>query len=181
MSYSPLTPLNGRIAVVTGGARGIGLESVKALKENGATVVIVDINNDAGTKAAQELDVDFFHRDLRFLSANDLYEERITGTSFGLTRALGSDFWFQESTRFGVVYQDARPGRESAYTRIGWHSDWQSGPNLDVWPSMAFTIHLDETSDAFTNRLQLAELEYVTSSRAAAVSLAENYVGLPMN
>lgn len=38
------------------------------------------------------LDVDFFHRDLRYLSANDLYEERITGTSFGLTRALGSDF-----------------------------------------------------------------------------------------
>ncbi len=64
MSYSPLTPLNGRIAVVTGGARGIGLESVKALKENGATVVIVDINNDAGTKAAQELDVDFFQVDL---------------------------------------------------------------------------------------------------------------------
>jgi NAD(P)-dependent dehydrogenase (short-subunit alcohol dehydrogenase family) len=64
MSYSPLTPLNGRIAIVTGGARGIGLETVKALKENGATVVIVDINNDAGTKAARELDVDFFQVDL---------------------------------------------------------------------------------------------------------------------
>jgi NAD(P)-dependent dehydrogenase (short-subunit alcohol dehydrogenase family) len=64
MSYSPLTPLDGRIAVVTGGARGIGLESVRALKENGATVVIVDINKDAGTKAAEELNVDFFQADL---------------------------------------------------------------------------------------------------------------------
>jgi NAD(P)-dependent dehydrogenase (short-subunit alcohol dehydrogenase family) len=64
MSYSPLTPLDGRIAVVTGGARGIGFETVTALKENGATVVIVDINNEAGTKAAQELDVDFFQVDL---------------------------------------------------------------------------------------------------------------------
>ncbi|TMB00754.1 MAG: 4-hydroxybenzoate 3-monooxygenase [Deltaproteobacteria bacterium] len=45
---------------------------------------------------------------------------------------------------------------------------------------MTAMTHLDETSDAFSNRLQLAELEYVTSSRAAAVSLAENYVGLPM-
>ncbi len=62
-------------------------------------------------------------------------------------RCLGA-CWLQESTRFGVVYQDARPGRESAYTRIGWHSDWQSGPNLDVWPSTAFTIHIDETSPA---------------------------------
>jgi ectoine hydroxylase-related dioxygenase (phytanoyl-CoA dioxygenase family) len=46
------------------------------------------------------------------------------------------------------VYQDARPGAESAYTRIGWHSDWQSGPHLDMWPSTAFTIHVDATSPA---------------------------------
>ncbi len=63
-------------------------------------------------------------------------------------RWLGDKAWLQESTRFGVVYQDARPGDESSYTRIGWHSDWQSGPNLDVWPSVAFTIHLDGTSPA---------------------------------
>ncbi len=44
---------------------------------------------------------------------------------------------------------------------------------------MTAVTHRDQTSDAFTSRLQLAELEYVTSSRAAAVSLAENYVGLP--
>jgi len=45
---------------------------------------------------------------------------------------------------------------------------------------MTAMTHRDETSDAFLSRLQLAELEYVTTSRAAAVSLAENYVGLPM-
>jgi p-hydroxybenzoate 3-monooxygenase len=45
---------------------------------------------------------------------------------------------------------------------------------------MTAVTHRDETSDSFTSRLQLAELEYVTSSRAAAVSLAENYVGLAM-
>jgi p-hydroxybenzoate 3-monooxygenase len=28
--------------------------------------------------------------------------------------------------------------------------------------------------------MQLAELDYVTSSRAGATALAENYVGLPM-
>jgi p-hydroxybenzoate 3-monooxygenase len=44
---------------------------------------------------------------------------------------------------------------------------------------MTAVTHRDETSDSFSSRLQLAELEYVTSSRAAAVSLAENYVGLP--
>jgi NAD(P)-dependent dehydrogenase (short-subunit alcohol dehydrogenase family) len=64
MSYSPLTPLDDRVAIVTGGARGIGLESAKALKENGAKVVIVDINPEAGEKAAKDLDVEFTRTDL---------------------------------------------------------------------------------------------------------------------
>jgi ectoine hydroxylase-related dioxygenase (phytanoyl-CoA dioxygenase family) len=62
-----------------------------------------------------------------------------------MARWLGSEAWV-EHNRFGVVYQDARPGRESSYTRIGWHSDWQAGPNRDVWPSVAFTFHIDGTS-----------------------------------
>ena len=36
-----------------------------------------------------------------------------------------------------------------------------------------------EGDDAFTEQIQLAELDYVTSSRAASAALAENYVGLP--
>lgn len=61
---------------------------------------------------------------------------------------LGPDCWLRAHEQFGVVYQDARPGRDSGYARIGWHSDWQAGPSLDVWPSTAFTIHVDGTSPA---------------------------------
>ncbi len=61
---------------------------------------------------------------------------------------LGEDCWLMDRRQFGFVYQDARPGRESAYTRIGWHADWQSAPHLDLWPSIALTIHLDGTSPA---------------------------------
>ena len=63
-----------------------------------------------------------------------------------MARLLGERAWLRANEQFGVVYQDARPGRESGYTRIGWHSDWQAGPSLDVWPSTAFTIHIDGTS-----------------------------------
>jgi len=45
---------------------------------------------------------------------------------------------------------------------------------------MTSVTHRDSRGDDFSQRLQLAELEYVTTSRAAATSLAENYVGLPM-
>jgi p-hydroxybenzoate 3-monooxygenase len=41
-------------------------------------------------------------------------------------------------------------------------------------------LHRFEENDLFRHRLQIAELDYVTSSRAASTSLAENYVGLPM-
>jgi len=65
-----------------------------------------------------------------------------------MRRWLGDDCWVLGSDSFGVIFQDARAGRESNYTRIGWHSDWQSGPHLDIWPSVAFTIHIDATSPA---------------------------------
>ena len=58
------------------------------------------------------------------------------------------DPWLLDYERFGVVYQDARTGDGTYYSRIGWHSDWQSGPHLTMWPSFAFTIHLDPTSPA---------------------------------
>jgi hypothetical protein len=63
-----------------------------------------------------------------------------------VTRLLGEDRWLLEDDRFGIVYQDARPGERSGYSRIGWHTDFQSGPHLDLWPSVAFTIHVDGTS-----------------------------------
>jgi ectoine hydroxylase-related dioxygenase (phytanoyl-CoA dioxygenase family) len=61
-------------------------------------------------------------------------------------RLLGEQAWLLEDDRFGVVYQDARPGDRSGYSRIGWHSDHQSGPHLEVWPSVGVTIHVDATS-----------------------------------
>jgi hypothetical protein len=61
---------------------------------------------------------------------------------------LGPQAWLLDYEQFGVVYQDARPGPGSAYSRIGWHTDHQSGPHLDVWPAVAFTLHFDATSPA---------------------------------
>lgn len=54
-----------------------------------------------------------------------------------------------------------------------------------VWKVQRFSwwmtsmLHRFDGDNAFDRRRQLAELDYVTSSRAAAQSLAENYVGLP--
>jgi p-hydroxybenzoate 3-monooxygenase len=55
-----------------------------------------------------------------------------------------------------------------------------------VWKVQRFSwwmtsmLHRFQEANPFDQRRQLAELDYVTSSRAASQSLAENYVGLPM-
>ena len=54
-----------------------------------------------------------------------------------------------------------------------------------VWKAQRFSwwmtslLHRFDVNDAFELRRQLAELDYLASSRAAATALAENYVGLP--
>jgi len=56
-----------------------------------------------------------------------------------------------------------------------------------VWQVQRFSwwmtsmLHIFDGDNRFDWRRQTAELDYVTSSRAAAQTLAENYVGLPMD
>ncbi|MEQ3549925.1 SDR family oxidoreductase [Pseudonocardia nematodicida] len=47
--------LHGRVALVTGGASGIGLASAEALAVAGADVVVADIDSDGGAAAARRL------------------------------------------------------------------------------------------------------------------------------
>jgi p-hydroxybenzoate 3-monooxygenase len=55
-----------------------------------------------------------------------------------------------------------------------------------VWKAQRFSwwmtsmLHRFDSETPFDQRRQLAELDYVTTSRAAATALAENYVGLPL-
>jgi p-hydroxybenzoate 3-monooxygenase len=55
-----------------------------------------------------------------------------------------------------------------------------------VWRAQHFSwfmttmLHTDPRDDDYGRRLQRSQLEYVCSSEAAARSLAENYVGLPL-
>ncbi len=47
--------LEGRVALITGGASGIGLASAQRMASEGATIVIVDVNEQAGGAVADEL------------------------------------------------------------------------------------------------------------------------------
>jgi 3-hydroxybutyrate dehydrogenase len=61
--------LQDKIAVVTGGASGIGLATAERLAEAGATVVISDVQAEAGQAAAQQVNGHFIQSDLSQRSA----------------------------------------------------------------------------------------------------------------
>jgi len=71
--------------------------------------------------------------------------------------------------------------RTGSSTLLGAYSDaclrrvWRA-EHFSWW--MTHMLHRSDTDDEFSRRLQLSQLRYLTTSRAAATSLAENYVGL---
>lgn len=81
-----------------------------------------------------------------------------------LARALAE--FYQHGKREGLL----------RYTEICSRRVWRV-QRFSWW--MTSMLHRFPQEDSFSHHLHLAELDYVTSSRAAATTLAENYVGLP--
>jgi p-hydroxybenzoate 3-monooxygenase len=77
----------------------------------------------------------------------------------------------------GEYYRTGRHELLDRYSEICLRRVWKV-QRFSWW--MTSMLHRFETDNIFDQRRQLAELDYVTSSRAAMTSLAENYVGLPL-
>ncbi|HTT88574.1 MAG TPA: phytanoyl-CoA dioxygenase family protein [Acidimicrobiales bacterium] len=103
------------------------------------------IEEGAGQKGARFANYVVHITELSPTAYDIVHSEAVTGL---VARWLGPSCWSAEAGTFGYVYQDARPGPESSYKRIGWHSDWQSSPHLPMWPATAVTVHIDQTSPA---------------------------------
>jgi p-hydroxybenzoate 3-monooxygenase len=72
-------------------------------------------------------------------------------------------------------YRDGRNDLLDAYSATCLRRVWRA-EHFSWW--MTSMLHRAPGDDAFQQRLQLSQLHYVVSSRAAATSLAENYVGI---
>jgi p-hydroxybenzoate 3-monooxygenase len=73
--------------------------------------------------------------------------------------------WYRDGDESGLA------GYSDACLRRVWRAE-----HFSWW--MTSMLHKIEGGDPFDDRLQLSQLRYVTTSEAAARSLAENYVGL---
>ena len=83
-----------------------------------------------------------------------------------LARAL-TEFYASGRTTLIEAYSDTCLRRVWKAQRFSW------------W--MTSMLHRFPGRNPFEDQVQLAELDYVTSSHAASTALAENYVGLPLD
>ena len=75
-------------------------------------------------------------------------------------------------------YQENHTELLEAYSATCLRRVWRA-EHFSWW--MTSMLHRFPEDDAFGQRMQRAQLDYTVSSRAAAISLAENYVGLPFD
>jgi p-hydroxybenzoate 3-monooxygenase len=81
------------------------------------------------------------------------------------------------SRALAMFLKQGRPEALDCYSQTCLRRTWKV-QRFSWW--MTSMLHRFPGDSGFDQRRQLAELDYVTSSRAASTSLAENYVGLPM-
>jgi p-hydroxybenzoate 3-monooxygenase len=78
----------------------------------------------------------------------------------------------------GCRYRNGSEQLLRRYSEICLRRVWRA-QHFSWW--MTNMLHRFEGSDGFDHRRQLAELDEVTTSRAAATALAENYTGIPFD
>jgi len=74
-------------------------------------------------------------------------------------------------------YRTGNEGALESYSATALRRVWKA-ERFSWW--LTTLMHKFDTHTPFERRMQQAELDYLTGSRAAATTLAENYVGLPL-
>jgi 3-oxoacyl-[acyl-carrier protein] reductase len=72
-----LMQLKDRVTLITGGAAGIGKATAKRFTEEGATVIICDVNSEAGEAVAKELNIAFYMVDITDRQAVEKWVEDV--------------------------------------------------------------------------------------------------------
>ena len=160
--------LNGKIALVTGAASGIGKATATAMAAEGASVVLGDVSDETGEAVAGELTAD---------GAQALYVHADVAASSDVNRLFDSAL-----SRFGRIdcaFNNAGIAGDNALTAEITEASWERMLSINitgVWLCMRreIDIMLEHGGGAIVNTASVAGL--VGWHRAAAYSAAKHAV-----
>lgn len=112
--------LQGKVAVITGGASGIGAATARLFVSEGAKVVLVDLNEEKGKAFEQELKA--LNAEALFIKANITSEAEVAQIFKQAIEAFG---------KVDVVFNNAGIGRVHASHDLE-YSEWRNTVNVDL-------------------------------------------------
>jgi NAD(P)-dependent dehydrogenase (short-subunit alcohol dehydrogenase family) len=115
-----LGKLQNKVAVITGGASGIGAATAKLFVSEGAKVVLVDLNEEKGK--AFEAELKALNADALFVKANITSEEDVANIFKQTIEAFG---------KVDVVFNNAGIGRVQPSHDLE-YSEWRNTVNVDL-------------------------------------------------
>jgi NAD(P)-dependent dehydrogenase (short-subunit alcohol dehydrogenase family) len=168
--YKRRMDIKNKIAVVTGGAGGIGAALCRALVSNGARVVVSDLNLNAAQTVADSLGAHAIQCDVS-------QEESIVSLIKQVESDLGQIDLFFSNAGFGV----GEPGHAASASNEVWQKNWDLHVMAHVWASRALLPamiargdgYLVNTASAAGLLVQVGDAAY-SATKHAAVSLAES-------
>lgn len=112
--------LQNKVAVITGGASGIGAATAKLFVSEGAKVVLVDLNEEKGKAFESELKT--LNAEALFVKANITNEEEVAHIFKQTIEAFG---------KVDVVFNNAGIGRVHSSHDLA-YSEWRNTVNVDL-------------------------------------------------
>lgn len=112
--------LQDKVAVITGGASGIGAATAKLFVSEGAKVVLVDLNEEKGKAFEEELKAN--NAEAIFVKANITSEEEVQAIFKQTIEAFG---------KVDIVFNNAGIGRVQASHTLE-YAEWRNTVNVDL-------------------------------------------------
>jgi len=162
--------INNKVAIVTGGAGGIGAALCKALANKGAKVVVSDLDADAAKSVADEIGG-------LALACDVSQEVQIIDMIEKAESHFGSIDLFVSNAGFGV----GEPSHVASASDQVWQKNWELHVMSHVWASRALLPKMIERGDGYLVNtasaagllVQISDAAY-SATKHAAVSLAES-------